>query len=359
MRSIRVLIVDDSLVFREMLTRELVKEPGIDVVGMASDPFEARDRIIQLNPDVMILDVEMPKMNGIEFLRRLLPQHPIPVVVSSSIVGTVFDALDAGAVDFVAKPDSVGIREDYVKELIEKIVGAAEAQVKLRNSFRARTLNTKTAPGKSPGIQAGANPLPGSPLFKYKEKIIAIGASTGGTEAILNLLIKLPEKVPGIAIVQHMPAGFTAFYAERLNKLCAFKVREAKDNDRLEPGMALVAPGGDRQMKLVKDLKGYFVRLVEMDKVSGHRPSVDYLFDSVADAAGKNAIGVILTGMGADGAKGLLKMRGKGAYTIGQDSDSCVVYGMPMAAYNIGAVMRQLPLDKISGEIIEWMKRET
>ena len=359
MRSIRVLIVDDSLVFREMLARELVKEPNIDIVGMASDPFEARDRIIQLNPDVMILDVEMPKMNGIEFLRRLLPQHPIPAIVSSSIAGTVFDALDAGAVDFVAKPSSVGIREDYIKELIEKLIGASGAHVKIRNSLRKRTLNSQTVPGKEPGIQTGTNPLQGFPLLNYKEKIIAIGASTGGTEAILSVLAKLPERIPGIVIVQHMPAVFTAFYAERLNKQCLFKVREAQDNDRVEPGLALVAPGGDRQMRLVKDLRGFCVRLIDMEKVSGHRPSVDYLFDSVADAVGKNAIGVILTGMGADGAKGLLKMREKGASTIGQDSDSCVVYGMPMAAYNMGAVMRQLPLDKISGEIVEWLKRET
>jgi two-component system chemotaxis response regulator CheB len=326
--------------FRESLARELRKDPYIVVVGTAADPFEARDKIIAMAPDVMTLDVEMPKMNGIDFLRRLLPQYPLPVIVSSSLAVSVFDAMAAGAVDFVAKPGAgPAAMETYAADMISKIKIAAgiDVSAKFRNT---------------PLPSAAPRPLPHmTRRSSDSNRLLAIGASTGGTEAIFNVLTKLPADIPGTVIVQHMPGGFTKLYAERLNKSCAFEVREAVDNDALRPGLALLAPGGECQMKLIKGPQGYSVRLIEMEKVSGHKPSVDFLFDSVADAAGSKAIGVILTGMGADGAKGLLKMREKGAYTIGQDEASCVVYGMPMVAFRNGAVVKQLPLNQISQEI--------
>jgi two-component system chemotaxis response regulator CheB len=348
MSNIKVLIVDDSIVFREALARELRKDPYIVVVGTASDPFDARDKIIALKPDVMTLDVEMPKMNGIEFLRRLLPQYPLPVIVSSSLAAAVFDAIAAGAVDFVAKPPAgPGMMKAYAADMIAKVKIAADVDV--ASKFRPAS---QTRPAARPGPPAEA----GRALSRVarppdKDQVLAIGASTGGTEAIFNILTKLPADIPGTVMVQHMPGGFTKLYAERLNKACAFEVREAADNDLVRPGLALLAPGGDFQMKLVKGSNGYSVRLIDTEKVSGHKPSVDFLFDSTAEAAGNKAMGVILTGMGADGAKGLLRMREKGAYTIGQDQASCVVYGMPMVAYNTGAVVKQLPLDQIAQEI--------
>jgi two-component system chemotaxis response regulator CheB len=346
MSNIKVLVVDDSILFREALARELRKDPYLVVVGTASDPFDARDRIIELKPDVMTLDVEMPKMNGIDFLRLLLPQYPLPVIVSSSLAAAVFDAIAAGAVDFVAKPGTgPGAMEAYAADMIAKIKIAADVDV--ASKFRPAVKARPPAPARQvagEGLLRITRPPDGNQL-------LAIGASTGGTEAIFNVLTKLPADIPGTVMVQHMPGGFTKLYADRLNKACAFEVREAADNDIIRPGLALLAPGGAHQMKVVRGPRGYSVKLIDMEKVSGHKPSVDFLFDSAADAAGANAIGVILTGMGADGAKGLLKMREKGAYTIGQDQASCVVYGMPMVAYNAGAVVRQLPLDRIAQEI--------
>ena len=346
MSNIKVLVVDDSIMFRESLARELRKDPYIVGVGRASDPFDARDKIIALKPDVMTLDVEMPKMNGIDFLRRLLPQYPLPVIVSSSLAAAVFDAIAAGAVDFVAKPGAgPGAMEAYAADMIAKVNIAADVDV--ASKFRPAS---QTRPAARPQQVAGdgllriTRPTDGNQL-------LAIGASTGGTEAIFTVLTKLPADIPGTVMVQHMPGGFTKLYADRLNKACAFEVREAADNDIIRPGLALLAPGGAHQMKVVRGPRGYSVKLIDMENVSGHKPSVDFLFDSAADAAGANAIGVIMTGMGADGAKGLLKMREKGAYTIGQDQASCVVYGMPMVAYNAGAVVRQLPLDRIAQEI--------
>ncbi|MDR2295171.1 MAG: chemotaxis response regulator protein-glutamate methylesterase [Clostridiales Family XIII bacterium] len=346
MSNIKVLIVDDSVLFREALARELRKDPYILVVGTAADPFDARDKIIAQKPDVMTLDVEMPKMNGIDFLRRLLPQYPLPVIVSSSLAAAVFDAIAAGAVDFVAKPSAgPGAMEIYAADMIAKIKIAADVDVasKFKPAPQARPL-----PRPQPDAGEAHLRITRTPNGR---QLLAVGASTGGTEAIFNVLTKLPADIPGTVMVQHMPGGFTKLYAERLNKACAFEVREAEDNDILRPGLALLAPGGDCQMKLIRGPRGYSVRLIEMEKVSGHRPSVDFLFDSAAEVAGADAIGVILTGMGADGAKGLLKMRERGAHTIGQDQASCVVYGMPMVAYNTGAVVKQLPLDRIAQEI--------
>jgi len=334
-RRIKVLIVDDSLLFRETLAREISKDFGIEVVGTAEDPYVARDKILELQPDVVTLDVEMPKMDGIAFLKKLMPQYPLPVVVISSVENNVFDALSAGAVDFVAKPKSKAGTASFYNELVVKIKIASTAKVaqyKLQADAGARL---------RPPVASGLD-----------ETIIAIGASTGGTEALASIINVLPSEMPGIVIVQHMPPVFTKMYADRLNNSSRLRVKEAEDGDPLIPGTALVAPG-DFQMELVKDRGSFRVRCFKGEKVSGHCPSVDVLFRSVAASVGRHAMGVILTGMGSDGAKGLLEIRKRGAFTIGQDEKTSVVYGMPMVAYNIGAVEKQLPLDRIPQELCD------
>lgn len=330
-KKIRVLVVDDSLVFRETIARGIAKDKGIEVIATASDPFMARDKIIEFEPDVMTLDVEMPKMDGIEFLRRLMPQYPLPVVVVSAVSSNVFDALNAGAVDFVTKPDArYGSNMDsLINELVIKIKIASTAKL-------GHWKNNKPADK----ILDSAN-------AKNKNTIIAIGASTGGTEAIYEVIRKFPEDMPGVVIVQHMPPVFTRMYAERLNNTCSLNVREAKTGDLVVPGTVLIAPG-DSHMRLRKGGGVYSVECFKGEKVNGHCPSVDVLFDSVSKVAGKNAIGIILTGMGSDGAKGLLEMRRCGAKTIGQDEASSVVYGMPKVAYDIGAVEKQAPISEIA-----------
>ncbi|MBC7765615.1 MAG: chemotaxis response regulator protein-glutamate methylesterase [Hyphomonadaceae bacterium] len=327
---IKVLVVDDSMLFREMISREISKDASIEVVGTAADPYMARDQILKLNPHVLILDVEMPKMSGIEFLQQLMPQHPLPVVVISSAGGNVFAAINAGAVDFVSKPnmDTNSDLDVFLRELIIKVKIASIAKVgHLKKSIY------------TPDLKVNNKAL-------TKEKIIAIGASTGGTEAILQIIEALPNEMPGIVIVQHMPPVFTRMYAERLNNACRLLVKEAEDGDEITRGKVLIA-AGDFQMKVVQTVNGYAVSCHKDQKVNGHCPSIDVLFDSVANTCKENAIGVILTGMGADGAKGLLHMKDNGAETIGQDEKTSVVYGMPKVAYDIGAVMKQAPLEKI------------
>jgi two-component system chemotaxis response regulator CheB len=333
-KKIKVLIVDDSLLFREVLAAEMSKDPGIEVVGTAENPFIARDKILELKPDVVTLDVEMPKMDGIEFLRKLMPQYPLPVIVVSSIGKNVLEALDVGAVDFVTKPDlqrqgGMGL---FTNELITKIKIASTAKV---GNFKKDYLPAKII--SDSGID-------------ITNTVIAIGASTGGTEAIYSLITTLPRDMPGILIVQHMPPVFTKLYAERLNNSCKLEVKEAENGDTLKPGRVLVA-AGDFHMRLARNSSGFYVKCEKTERVNGHCPSVDVLFDSVAETAKAKAIGVILTGMGSDGAKGLLNMKKQGAYTIGQDEHTSIVYGMPMVAYNIGGVCKQLPLEKISQEI--------
>lgn len=328
-RKIKVLIVDDSLVFRETIARGISLDGGIQVVGTAANPYEARDKIIQYEPDVLLLDVEMPKMSGIEFLRKLMPQYPLPVVMISSLGQNVFDALNAGAVDFVTKPDMQNIKglENLITELVVKIKIASVAKV-------AQWKNTANSciEGKEEVEDAG--------------KIIAIGSSTGGTEAVYNILKTFPQQMPAILVVQHMPPKFTKMYADRLNQSCRLEVREAQHGDKLYPGLVLIAPG-DYHMRLKKTGTLYTVECTKGEKVNGHCPSVDVLFDSVATTMGARALGVILTGMGYDGAKGLLHMRSRGARTIGQNEASCVVYGMPKVAYEIGAVEKQAALEDI------------
>lgn len=342
--AIRVLVVDDSILFRTKLQLSLTEDRDIQVIGCAADAMEAMSRIEELKPDVITLDVEMPKLNGIDFLKQLIPKRPIPVVVVSSLPINALDALDAGAVDFVRKPSpgAEGVKI-FIEDLKAKIKIAARAKVRRLPPPRpAANLVSRLA----------------APTFRGdRNTVIAIGASTGGTEAIIEVVKDLPPTTPGIVIVQHMPANFTKLYAQRLNKICKMQAKEAQDFDRVEPGWIILG-AGEYHLTLKKDAKGYYVRSQRGPKVSGHCPSVDVLFDSVADTAGSNATGILLTGMGADGARGLTKMRQKGAYTIGQDKESCVVYGMPMEAYKMGGVTRQLPLDQIGDEIIYHLNKK-
>lgn len=337
--AIRVLIVDDSATARAVLSDILQSDPMIEVVATASDAYVARDKIVELKPDVICLDVEMPRMDGITFLKRLMHYFPMPVIMVSSLTQsgakTTLEALEAGAVDFVPKPHShiYDGKEEMREELIAKIKVAAKVKVRKRELRNPQQANTTS-------------------LAETTNKILAIGASTGGTEALKDLLMDLPRNAPGTVIVQHMPANFTAPFAERLNSLCAMEVREAQNGDSIVPGVVLIAPG-DYHMVVRRSGARYYVEIGSGEKVSGHKPSVDVLFNSVAKIAGANAIGVILTGMGKDGARGLLAMRNTGAGTIGQDEPSCVVYGMPKAAYELGAVEKQLPLNQIARGILE------
>lgn len=342
--AIKVLVVDDSLVFRETLSRLLGAESGIEVIGTAADAFSAKEKLEKVKPDVLILDVELPKMNGIDFLKELLPKKPIPTVVVTSTAISAFDAISAGAVDFVKKPlvKSRGDIEDFAKLLAQKIKIASIAKVKLFS----RQTNVQT-PASRPTLTLSGN--------VNSALVIALGASTGGTDALLAVVQDLPANTPGIVIVQHMPPVFTKMYAERLDRICKMSCKEAQDGDRVERGKIIIGAGG-YHLRLAKDSKGYFVTSKEGEKVSGHCPSVDVLFDSVADTAGKNAVAAILTGMGADGAKGLKKIRDKGGFTIGQDKETCVVYGMPMVAFQNGAVCQQAPLTKIPEIILQHCK---
>lgn len=341
MRPIRVLVVDDSLVFRNLLVKGLDSDPNIEVVAQAQDAYEARDAIVKYKPDVMTLDVELPRMSGIEFLRKLMPQYPLPVIMISALNDKVFDALEAGAVDFVNKPANAApdrLNNFITQELATKVKIASTAKV-----------------GKHK--RADADTMVSSANMKIKrDTIVAIGASTGGTEAIFEVIKRIHRDIPGIVIVQHMPPGFTKMYADRLNNQCEVAVKEAQTGDRVLPGQVLIAPG-EKQMRLVKVGGVYQVECKGSERVNGHCPSVDVLFDSVAKVAKQNALGVILTGMGGDGAKGLLAMRNAGAQTIGQDEATCVVYGMPKVAYDIGAVQYKMPLTAIAGKIYSLLSK--
>lgn len=347
-KKIRVLIVDDSMLFRKVLVERLSQYNYIEIAGYAIDAYDALAKIPKIKPDVMTLDVEMPRLNGIEFVKKLMPQNPIPVILVSSLNLNVFEALSAGAVDFVRKPDMAqqSSISTFISELASKISIASHARV------HPPVVRTQSAPA----MNTSNNTL--SSFSRSSKRldsiVIAIGASTGGTEATLSVLKSLPADTPGIVVVQHMPVGFTKMYAERLNRLCQMEVKEAANGDRITRGKVLIAPG-DLQMKVVRIGTYYTVSCFQGEKVSGHRPSVDVLFNSVAESVKKDAVGIIMTGMGRDGASGLYNMRKNGAYTIGQNKESCVVYGMPMVAYNIGAVCVQASCENIAGVLKRYL----
>lgn len=384
MERIKLLVVDDSILFREVLSRFIQQDDMIDIVGKAGDAYSARDIILQCEPDVMTLDVEMPRLDGVDFLKRLLPQYYIPTIIVSGSNERRNSCKEAGAVEFLKKPAArtnndmkafavelcKAIRRAYKSNHPESKIDVNNIPIKESVSNSRQTDNSKVQ--NISEITARAEELvsqqtqfihnnqehtePNAPTTKHSkikksDCIIALGASTGGTEALENVVRFFPEDTPPVIIVQHMPAGFTKMYAERLNRSCKMRVKEAKDGDRLEKGLIIVG-AGDNHLRLCKDLKGYYVSSKHGEKVSGHCPSVDVMFESVAKVAGSSAIGAILTGMGRDGADGLLQMRKAGAFTVGQDKETSVVYGMPMEAYKCGAVEIQAPLYKIADIIL-------
>lgn len=343
MKKTRVLIVDDSAVVREVLTKILKTDKSIEVVGTAPDPFIARDKIVKLKPDIITLDVEMPRMDGITFLEKLMVSHPMPVIIVSSLTQkgtqTALNALEAGALEVIAKPEldlKKGLNE-IGPRIISKIKGLSKAKVQKREKKSSKKEVIKTSRA----------------LVKSTNKVIAIGASTGGTEAIKVVLRGLPANSPGIVIVQHMPAKFTTAFSERLNKVCQVEVKEAKEGDSVIPGRALLAPGG-YHMELKRSGARYYVSLNQEEPVHYNRPSVDVLFKSVATYAGSNTIGVILTGMGRDGKDGMVELKRAGSRTIAQDEKTCVVFGMPKEAIKKGAIEKILPISKISEQILKF-----
>jgi len=372
-RSIAVLIVDDSAVVRQVLTAQLGADPEIEVLGAAADPIFAMDKMSHRWPDVIVLDLEMPRMDGISFLRHIMATHPTPVVICSTMTQrgaeTTMDALAAGAVSVVPKP-TLGLKkylEDESADIIAAVKAAAAGDAeRLRSSLaaaRARTAAmsadlpasrvplTRALAGPGAGVAATTALLDrGAALTLTTDRVVAIGTSTGGTQALEAVLTALPVGVAGIVVVQHMPEKFTAAFAARLDGLCAIEVKEAADGDRVLAGRALVAPGG-RHMELRRDGAHYRVAVFDGPPVNRHRPSVDVLFRSVARCAGRNALGVIMTGMGDDGARGLFEMHEAGASTLGQDEATCIVYGMPNEARLLGAVDREVPLQAIAGAI--------
>ncbi|PUB16443.1 protein-glutamate methylesterase/protein-glutamine glutaminase [Yoonia sediminilitoris] len=343
----KVLVVDDSAVVRQSIQAILDGDPELQVVAVASDPFVAAERIKKQVPDVITLDVEMPRMDGITFLRRLMAQKPIPVVMCSTLVSdnseTLSQALEAGAVDIVLKPE-LGVKEffeDACLTLRDTVKAAAQARIQPKRAVKIEKKLSADA----------VLPPPSRAMARTTEKIIAIGASTGGTEALKVVLEAMPHDCPPIVIVQHMPETFTEAFAKRLNGICAIDVKQANNGDRLLRGQALIAPGNKHTL-LQRSGATYSVEVKDGPLVARHRPSVDVLFRSVARNAGKNAVGVIMTGMGDDGARGLKEMRDAGADTVGQNEETCVVYGMPKEAMKSGGVDEEVPLDRISGMIL-------
>ena len=348
--KIKVLIVDDSALVRQALQNVFSSDPQIEVVGTAGDPYQAVKVIENVVPDVITLDIEMPRMDGLTFLRKLMAQHPLPVVICSTLTEagseTTLRAMEFGAVDIVQKP-KLGTKQ-FIEESSIQLCDAVKAAAKAR-------MRTKIAPPMqvAPKLSADAM-LPGptgKAMFGTTDKVVVVGASTGGTEALRVFLEALPQDCPGVAIVQHMPENFTAAFAKRLNSSCRITVKEAGDNDSILRGQALIAPG-NRHMLLKRSGARYYVEIKDGPLVRRHRPSVDVLFRSAARYAGKNAVGVIMTGMGDDGAEGMREMKDTGAYTIAQDEASCVVFGMPHEAIKKGGVDRVMTLNAIAGEVV-------
>jgi two-component system chemotaxis response regulator CheB len=338
---IKVLVVDDSAIVRKIFTEELGKEPDIEVVGSAPDPYVARDKILQVKPDVITLDIEMPRMDGITFLKKLMKHYPLPVIIVSSLTpkgsALALEAMEAGAIEVIAKPGGSFSVGEMGAQLADKIRAAAKARpIKRETSAR-------------PATQAQMSTRA---LSETTNKIVAIGASTGGTEALKDVLTRMPAGSPGMVVVQHMPANFTKAFADRLNGLCKINVKEARDNDSVLPGTCLIAPG-NYHMLFKRSGARYYVQIKTGPMVHHQRPAVDVLFNSVAQFAGANAVGVILTGMGSDGAAGLKKMKEAGAKTIAQDEKSSVVFGMPKEAIKSGAVDRVVSLSSVSQTILD------
>jgi len=349
MNSIRVMIVDDSAVVRQVLSGLLSKDPEITIIGAASDPILAQEKMALDWPDVIILDVEMPRMDGITFLKKIMAEHPTPVVICSTLTekgaATTMQALAAGAVCYVTKP-KLGLK-DFLTESATELI----RNVKMASQTRPKKIIPTGASAHNAIVKSGN----AEALMQTTDKVVAIGTSTGGTQALEMVLTALPRVSPGIVIVQHMPEKFTALFADRLNSICAVEVREAKNGDRVMQGRALIAPGG-LHMRLNRSGAYYYVDIVDGPPVNRHKPSVDVLFKSVAQVAGANALGIIMTGMGDDGARGMLEMHDVGAYTVAQNEESCVVFGMPKEAIKLNAVDIDMPLQNIAGEILRFSR---
>ena len=346
MNRTRVLVVDDSALMRQIITEILSNDPEIEVVGTAADPFAAKDKILKLNPDVLTLDVEMPRMDGLSFLEKLMVGRPMPVVMLSSLTEkgcqTTLRALELGAIDFITKPklDVVSGMEAICEEIVDKVKHAAKAKIIRRKSANERP------------VYEGTKPIPSNALITSTHKVIAIGGSTGGTEALLEVLAAFPPDSPGVVAVIHMPEGFTKSYAQRLDRHCQICVKQAEDGDRILPGHALIA-AGNFHMEAYRSGATYAVRVFSGPPVSRHRPSVDVLFRSCAKHIGANAVGAILTGMGNDGAEGMLELHQAGATTFAQDEATCVVFGMPKEAIAKGGVDEILPLSRIAPQTLK------
>ncbi len=362
MSKIKVLIVDDAALMRKLLTEILSSSSRIEVVGTAADPFIARDKIKQLNPDVITLDVEMPRMDGITFLKNLMRLRPMPVVMISTLTedgaDITLEALASGAIDYIPKPkaDFEHSISDYANDIIEKVITAGQVNIS-KIEKRIKTLGKMKV---SPKLSADAvlSSRSGKNVVNTTDKFIAIGASTGGTEAVKEVLMGLPSDVPGIVIAQHIPATFSTSFARRLNETTNLRVREAKNGDQILPGHVYLAPG-DKHLIIQRTGAKYICKLNDGPEVNRHKPSVDVLFRSVAQSAGPNAMGIMLTGMGADGAQGMLEMKQAGAYNIAQDENTSVVWGMPGAAVKLGAVDKEFPLDSVANEISKYMVKSS
>jgi two-component system chemotaxis response regulator CheB len=357
MAKIKVMLIDDSAVVRQVNKETLEREPDIEVIGAAADPLYALEKMKLVWPDVIVTDIEMPRMDGITFLKKIMAEHPTPTVVCSSLAergaATTMEALAAGALSIITKP-KMGVKQ-FLQESGDDIVTAvrAAARANMRRVHPGATVSPALQPKLTADVMLAAKAAGTRAMVTTTDKVVAIGTSTGGTQALEAVLTKLPGVTTGIVVVQHMPEKFTAMFAERLNSLCAIEVREAKDGDRVLPGRALIAPGG-RHMMLKRSGAQYYVEVADGPVVNRHKPSVDVLFRSVAQIAGRNALGVIMTGMGDDGARGMKEMHDAGAQTIAEDESTCVVFGMPKVAIDLGGVDKVVPLDRIPQEIIAY-----
>ena len=360
--KIKVMIVDDSALVRQVVTQAIATDPGIEVVATAQDPVFAIEKMKTLWPDVLVVDIEMPRMDGLTFLKKIMAEHPTPVIICSSLAETgaqvTMEALAAGAFTIITKP-KMGLKsflQDSANDIVAAIKGAARANMGAVRRMTAKPAGAAAAAPLQPKLSADvmlSSQHTGAAMYGTTDRLIAIGTSTGGTQALEAVLTKLPAVCPGIVIVQHMPEKFTALFADRLNSLCKLEVREAQNGDRVVPGRALIAPGG-RHMMLRRSGAQYYVEVADGPLVNRHKPSVDVLFRSVAQVAGKNALGVIMTGMGDDGARGLKEMHDVGAHTVAEDESTCVVFGMPKEAIKLGGVDKIVPLDRIPQEIIAY-----